>query len=190
MEPKRDKILSAAVRLFGQLGFKKVTMGDIAEAAEMSRPTLYAAFPSKEAIVGAIGARQVEHSDAECARRLPRAKTLEARLAVMFDVWITEPFASIVDEPNGLDLLGNWAQYAPEASALHYLLFEERLEELLAPAMSGHVKGGAGMTARDLARILSMATKGLKASTTSLAEMRRLTDGLVATAVAAAGTKR
>ncbi len=186
MEPKRDKILGAAIRLFGQLGFKKVTMGDIAEAAEMSRPTLYAAFPGKEAIVGAIGARQIEHSDEEMVRRLPRAKTLEARLTVMFDVWITEPFASMVDEPNGLDLMGNWAQYAPEASARHYELFAARLEELLAPSMHG---GGAGMTAKDLAHILTMATKGLKASTSSLAEMRRMTAGLVATAVAAAGAK-
>jgi hypothetical protein len=41
-----------------------------------------------------------------------------------------------------------------------------------------------GMTARDLAHLMTLATKGLKASTATVAELRRMTDGLIAMAIA------
>ena len=187
METKVDKILSASFRLFHQHGFKKVTMSDIAAAADMSRPTLYAAFSSKEAVFNAIGARQIERSEADVAKRLPRAKSVETQLSVLFDIWIIEPFASLIDSPNGLDLLGNAATYAPEACADIYARFEGHLRAVLTPAM----KSKRGLAARDLALIMMLATKGLKASTTTLVELRRMTDGLIAMAVAtAAGSTR
>ncbi len=182
METKADRIATAAFRLFHQHGFKKVTMSDIAEAAEMSRPTLYAAFSSKEAIFGAIAARQSARCDAEVAAKLPRAKSLESQLSLILDIWILEPFASVIDSPNALDLLGNFAVYAPEACADLYARFEAHLLAVLAPAM----KGKRAMTARDLAHIMMLATKGLKASTSSLAELRRMTSGLIAMAVVTA----
>lgn len=43
-----------------------------------------------------------------------------------------------------------------------------------------------GLTARDLAHIMTLATKGLKASTTTVAELRRMTDGLIAMVIATA----
>ena len=182
METKHEKILSAAFRLFHQHGFRKVTMSDLADAAEMSRPTLYAAFSSKEAVFSAIAERQSERCDAELAEKLPRAKTLDDKLSLIFEVWIVLPFASVIDSPNGLDLLGNAAVYAPEACADLYARFEEHLRSALAPAMTRR----RGMSARDLSHIMMLATKGLKASTTTLAELRRMTDGLIAMAVATA----
>lgn len=184
MDPKLEKIQTATFRLIHQHGFKKVTMSDIAEAAEMSRPTLYAAYSSKEAVLSAIAQRQAERGDAEIAAKLPRAKTLAAKLSVIFDIWILEPFASVVDSPNGLDLLANIAVYAPEACEDLYARFEEHLVAVLAPEMTKK----RGMSSRDLAHIMMLATKGLKASTTTLAELRRMTDGLIAMAVATAAT--
>jgi len=182
MDVKNDKILSAAFRLFHQHGFKKVTMSDIAAAAEMSRPTLYAAFSSKEAIFGGLARRQHERGDAEIAVRLPRVKTLASRLGVLFDVWILEPFASVVDSPNGRDLLAHGDTYAPDAIHDTYRRFEEHLVAVLAP----HMKGKRALGAADLAHILTMATRGLKATATSLEELQRFTQGLIAMAVATA----
>src|SRR4051812_15912978 len=109
METKVDKILNATFELFHQHGFKKVTMSDIAEAAQMSRPTLYAAFSSKEAIISAITDRQADRCHAETLAKMPRAKTLEAQLTLIFDVWVIVPFSSVIDSPNGVDLLRNAA---------------------------------------------------------------------------------
>src|SRR5262245_60325169 len=45
----RAAITVAAQRLIGERGFESVTVGDIAEAAEVSHRTFYRYFPSKEA---------------------------------------------------------------------------------------------------------------------------------------------
>lgn len=177
---KTDKILTAALRLFHQHGFKKVTMSDIASAADMSRPTLYAAFSSKEAVFEGLVARQIERGDAALASRLARAKSLPRRLEILFDVWILEPFASVADSPNGLDLLANGATYAPAAIDASYARFEAHLAALLAPVATRRSR----LTAADLAHIMTLATRGLKASTTTLLELRRLTHGLIAMAIA------
>jgi len=181
MESKEQKILSAAYRLFNQHGFRKVTMSDIAEAAEMSRPSLYAAFDNKEAVFNALAAQHNARCEQLLAERLPKATSLRARLEVLFAIWIVEPFASVIDSPAGLDLLGNSAAYAPEAIAHTYQRFEHHLAALLKSELTGKRNG---LTARDLAHIMTLATKGLKASTSTVTELRRMTDGLIAMAIA------
>lgn len=184
MAPKDAKdqvILVAAYQLFNQHGFRKVTMSDIAEAAGMSRPSLYASFQNKEAVFAAIAARNNERCEAAFTERLPKATSIRARLELLFAIWIIEPFASVVDSPAGLDLLGNAAAYAPDAVASTYARFEHHLVEMLKAEIHGKRNG---MSARDLAHIMTLATKGLKASSTTVTELRRMTDGLIAMAVA------
>ena len=118
----------------------------------------------------------------ELATKLPRAKSLEARLSLVFEWWIVGSAGSVLDSPNGIDLLANAAVYAPEACSEIYVRFEAHLRDRLQPEMPRR----RGMTARDLAHIMMLATKGLKSSATSLSELRRMTNGLVAMAVATA----
>ncbi|MBB6171714.1 AcrR family transcriptional regulator [Nocardiopsis mwathae] len=47
----RRAISEAAVRLFQESGFDQVSVADVAAAAEVSKPTLFAYFPSKEDLV-------------------------------------------------------------------------------------------------------------------------------------------
>ena len=53
----REKIIDAATQVFLRYGYRRVTMGDLAQAAHMSRPALYVVFPSKEEIFTAVMAR-------------------------------------------------------------------------------------------------------------------------------------
>ena len=46
----RDRLLDAAMRLFAQKGFESASMRELAEAAEVTRPTLYYYFGSKEGL--------------------------------------------------------------------------------------------------------------------------------------------
>ncbi|HEY8129307.1 MAG TPA: helix-turn-helix domain-containing protein, partial [Hyphomicrobium sp.] len=46
--------LAAARQVFLRYGYRRVTMGDIADAAKMSRPALYLVIPSKEEIFTAV----------------------------------------------------------------------------------------------------------------------------------------
>ncbi len=47
----REAIATVALDLFAERGYQQTTVAEIAEAAEVSRGTLFAYFPSKEEIV-------------------------------------------------------------------------------------------------------------------------------------------
>ena len=186
MDPKEARIIQAAVRLFHRHGYRKVTMSDIAAESGMSRPSLYASFANKEAIFGALMTDHADQHEAEAGARVPGLATLRDRLECLFETWIVAPFASVVDSENGADLLANSAVYAPAAYADLYARFEAQLRAVLEPAMG---QGGA-LSGADLAHILTMATKGLKAATATEDELRRLVRGLVTRAVATAESGR
>ena len=54
---RRDKILSVAGDLFGQHGVYAVTTRQIAQVVGISQPSIYAHFPSIQAIQDEVGAR-------------------------------------------------------------------------------------------------------------------------------------
>jgi AcrR family transcriptional regulator len=182
MDGKVEKIIGVTHELVNRHGYRKVTMSDIAEAADISRPTLYAAFPNKEAIMVALIERHTDACGIESARRMVAQKTLKGQLRVLFDVWVVEPFESAADNPHGRDLMDNIGTYIPDGIRAFYVRFEKELLAVLAPAM----RGKRALSAADLAHLLALAARGLKVSGASIPELRRLMDGLIAMALATA----
>ncbi len=64
---RRERILEAAERAFAAHGFHAATMQHVAEAAGMSAGNLYRTFPSKEAIVEGLCARDQQERVADFA---------------------------------------------------------------------------------------------------------------------------
>jgi AcrR family transcriptional regulator len=54
VEDRRKEIFSTAEQLFGERGYEKVTMAEIAAACGMSKKTLYVSFADKEALLKAL----------------------------------------------------------------------------------------------------------------------------------------
>lgn len=77
-------------------------------------------------------------------------------------------------------MLADCAQFAPQAVADLYAQLELQLIEVLQP----EVPETAALTASEMARILRLASIGLKASTESLLDLQRMVEGLVIMAVA------
>src|ERR1700733_16242247 len=67
----RETIAATAIRMFLEAGFDQVSITDIAQAAEVSRRTLFAYFPTKEDLVLQ---RFADHED-------EAARTVRARRA-------------------------------------------------------------------------------------------------------------
>jgi len=67
-DERRERILEAAERAFAAHGFHAATMQDVAEAAGMSAGNLYRTFPSKEAIVEGLCARDQQERAANFAK--------------------------------------------------------------------------------------------------------------------------
>lgn len=181
MQTKEDRIVDAAFQLFYRHGYRKVSMSDVAEATQMSRPSLYAAFANKEAIFAELVRRQCERNLAETTARLHQASGLQQRLSCVFDIWLIESVASVIDSENATELLANCGEYAPQAVADLYEQMEAQLVAVLEPEMSDQ----STLTVGDIARILRLASTGIKTSTENLPELRRMVQGLIAMAVAA-----
>lgn len=83
---RREEILAASLRLFGERGVHGVSTRQIAEAVGISQPTLYAYFPSKDHIASELSARAF----AELERRLtgPHFAYTEEGLAAAFRTYV------------------------------------------------------------------------------------------------------
>jgi len=79
-EETRARILNAALAVFRERGFERATMREIADAAEVATGAAYYYFDSKDALVMAFYTRSQVEIRERLAIKLPRCKTLEARL--------------------------------------------------------------------------------------------------------------
>jgi len=78
--PARDRILAAARKDFFAHGFRRVTMDDLAASLGMSKKTLYAHFPSKNALLHALVLDKFQRIEADLQEvtREQRSDVLEA----------------------------------------------------------------------------------------------------------------
>src|SRR5258706_11679543 len=53
----RQEIIDTAVRLFRKRGYAKTRIDDIVQSLEISQPTFFRYFPSKDAVLGEVGRR-------------------------------------------------------------------------------------------------------------------------------------
>ncbi len=69
----REKLILAALELFGSRGFQQTTVEDITEAADVGKGTFFNYFPSKEHVLGALAEIQIRRlNDGLAAARTGR----------------------------------------------------------------------------------------------------------------------
>ncbi|MGA8726480.1 MAG: TetR family transcriptional regulator [Acidimicrobiales bacterium] len=95
-----ERILEATVEVLARSGTRKLSLSDVAATAEVSRPTLYRWFPSKEALLEAFGHYEQEKYDtgiAEAVAGLEGDARLEAVLRFIVEFQNTYSLRRIVD---------------------------------------------------------------------------------------------
>ncbi len=80
----REAILAAAKGLFMRYGPVKTSMADIARELRMSSPNLYNFFPSRDAILEAVGTHELITLQQDIADAISKTSGDWARLAVIF----------------------------------------------------------------------------------------------------------
>jgi AcrR family transcriptional regulator len=83
---RRQEILAAAIKVFGKKGFAATCVGDVADAAEMAKGTVYLYFDSKEEIYATAVHLAVEQLQELARERMQTVKGLRERLAVAISV--------------------------------------------------------------------------------------------------------
>jgi AcrR family transcriptional regulator len=85
---RREQILITAIPVFGKFGFKKTSVEDVAEAADISKQGLYLHFSSKEEVFLAAMQKYLEDGLSLVQEELTRPDTsLFQRLLSAMDAW-------------------------------------------------------------------------------------------------------
>ncbi len=79
-------------------------MGDIAQAAGLTRPTLYLTFPDKERIFTAVVEKMIDDKLTEIREGLQRQKTLETKLRFACNAWAAEGYDLVRAHPDAADM--------------------------------------------------------------------------------------
>ncbi|MGB6205694.1 TetR/AcrR family transcriptional regulator [Mycobacterium sp.] len=97
---KSERILTAARRLVGQQGARRLSLTDVATLAGISRPTLYRYFPTKEDLLTALGKLEYQRINVAMQQAISGVSGLE-RLEAAVDVVAAflreQPPRSLVD---------------------------------------------------------------------------------------------
>jgi AcrR family transcriptional regulator len=110
----RDRIVEAAVRVFGEKGYHRSTVADVVRASGLSVGAIYTYFPSKEALFlqtcDLISGRSLE----ELAVRLAPLATTPERLAAALEYYV-ETIDEFEGKPGQVTLVRAWAEADDEA---------------------------------------------------------------------------
>jgi AcrR family transcriptional regulator len=167
---KTEKVVAAAATVFLRHGYKKVTMSDLAEAANLSRPALYLVFQSKEAIFRAVLLQYFETAMAEVHAGMLPTLRVEQQLLYAFDIWCIRPFAMTLATPDTKDLLGSGYTYAEDIVARYFDAFETLLAKRMEPAIRS--PGTSAISAKAVAHMLVNAAIGFKQVCDTTAALR------------------
>lgn len=179
---KTQLVLDAAQAQFLRYGFRRVTMGDIAQAASMSRPALYLLFPNKEAIFSAVFTRFVDASLAQIEAGIHAHETLADQLAFAVDIWTVRPYELLHHTPEGRELTDCSYDFAADLVRDSYARFEAILAAVLEPWIGA---GPQAPAAPAVAEVFSLALRGIKAGAEDAPHLQSLVNNLIHVTTAA-----
>ena len=108
LNPTEERILVAALGLIGRRGVRRLGMQEVAEAAGVSRGTLYRYFPSKEHVLTAAAAYDERRFSDGVDLALAAARSPEERIgdfvAYAFDFIRSHPARSLFESEPGFVL--------------------------------------------------------------------------------------
>jgi AcrR family transcriptional regulator len=185
-ESRRAVILDAALRVFGQYGYRRTSMDDVAREAGIAKGTIYLSFASKEEVFQALSQRLSQRmlAGAEAASR--RSGTAADRLAAMHAAWFGTYADTIRRSPHAADLLDAKHRLSADLVSEAASGYRRLVRDLLAgAAAAGELDlEPAGLTADTAAELLIASARGLESSEASPAAYRRYLDTLVRVMIA------
>ena len=191
-EARRAAILDAALRVFGQYGFRRTSMDDIAREAGIGKGTIYLSFTSKDEVFQALSEALSERmlAGAEAASR--GAGSTAERLAAMSAAWFGTYVETIWRSPHAADLMDAKHRLVAGLVTQAAGRYKQLVRGVLASAAdSGELDlKGAGLTADTAAELLIAAGRGLESSTDVPGDYQRYLDALVRVMVAGLRPKR
>ena len=179
-------ILDAALQVFGQYGYRRTSMDDIAREADIGKGTIYLNFASKEEVFQALSERLAQRmlAGAEAARH--RTGTTADKLAAMHAAWFGTYADTISRSPHAAELMDAKHRLSADLVADAASRYKRLVRDVLAQAdTAGELDlESADLTADTAAELLIASARGVQSSAASPAANRRYLKALVRVMVA------
>ena len=130
MSDKDNKIISAAYDCFIRYGVKRTTMGDVAQAAGVSRPTLYASYSNKEELLGGVIGHYYTALIQKIREQAKSVASIDAKLDVYFEHAILALYDLSQSWPDAEDVFEFGNQSALDAYEAALIQQKDLLTEL------------------------------------------------------------
>jgi TetR/AcrR family transcriptional regulator, regulator of autoinduction and epiphytic fitness len=169
---RRERVLTAALEVFGRYGFRKTSMDDVARAAGISRQGLYLHFASKEALFRAAVRQEFDTALAEASRCLDEeGAALDQRVIGALDAWLGRYVGSML-APDISGLLQEPAVQIEDTVDGAMAAFDARLANAIAAATAEEDRRRLGVTPEQITAALHTAGAGARYLSTTLRESR------------------
>jgi AcrR family transcriptional regulator len=172
-----DRLLAAAFDAFARHGFKRTTMADIADAADMSRPAVYLRVRNKEELLHAVAGALLADVLATARAAAGADRPVAERVAAIMLAKLSLPLGLAQCSEHAAGLLGDYHRVAPASTAAYQAeltrLTSRVLAETRAPAR----------TCRDIAMALVSTVLGLERQLDSPELIKRVLHPLVTAVV-------
>ena len=172
---KRAAILEAALRLFGQYGYKRTSIDDIAAEADIAKGSVYLVFASKEEIFRALCEDIVRRVEAEAVRARDSDASLPDRILGILQAKFGFYFETVRNSPHAAELMDS-------KNRLSAGLFEKsdrRYQRILRDAIEAAAARGEiapqrhGLASAAIVELLLAGAYGIEHSATSSAILQR-----------------
>ena len=172
---RRAVILDAALQVFGQYGFRRTSMDDIAREAQIGKGTIYLSFASKDEVFQALSQRLAQQmlAGAEAASRRPA--TTADKLAAMHAAWFGTYADTIRRSPHAAELLDAKHRLSADLASGAANRYKRLVRDVLAEAAAAGELDlePAGLTPDTAAELLIASARGLESGTFSPPAYRR-----------------
>src|SRR5262249_14174011 len=174
-EGKRTAILDAALRLFGRYGYRRTSIDDIANEAEIAKGTVYLSFKSKEEIFRALCESLIARvqDNAERARLLD--EPLQARVLAILEAKFGLYFEVVRSSAHAAELMDSKNRLSDDLFEKHERRYQRLLREVIeAAAVRGEIRPESlGLDPGAVTELLLSGAKGIESSVSSAAVFHR-----------------
>lgn len=170
MGTRDENIVECAIAVISRYGYKKTTMGDLADAAGVSRQTLYNKFPNKEEVLRAAVRHANEAGLKLLNERWDAATSLSEKIDIFFEIGPLKWYDTIMASPDSADLLEGFNAYASDLIEDATKWWTAALAGIFEPYES--VLEAKGLSAKQFADFVYTASASAKYNATSRVQLQ------------------
>lgn len=161
---KPNAIVLAGLQLFTRYGYRKTSIDDIAQAAQVAKRTVYLHFENKAAVFLAILEYLAGQVRQRCAAAELAGGTAVDRLAGLLDAYFGMGFELFGKSEHLPELQETFSKLARKKIGALNMEYEERLARFLRSLQKTGVIGGPvqGLTVEQIVHIIVRAAEGVK----------------------------